>query len=174
MNDLKDIRIRPGTLADADEVARVVGASWSAAYDGLLVDSALSGRSLEADAHQTELLIENGPPGSGVHIAESTGSIVGVSLFGPPDDGRPPGTVGSLYMLYTVSEAWGTAAGHRLFESTADAMRRAGLSMMEAEVLDSNERARNFFERQGMRSKGSHQQDWFGAPVIVVEYSMVL
>ncbi len=174
MNELLDIRIRPGTTADAPEVARVVGESWTAAYDGLLVDSALHGRSFEADAHQTEVLIERGPPGSGVHIAEAGGKIVGVALFDPPDDGRPPGEVGTLYMLYTISEAWGTAAGHRLFESTADAMRRAGVSVMEAEVLESNERARAFFERQGMHSNGTHQQDWFGAPVTVVEYSMVL
>ena len=78
MDELTDIRVRPGTIADADDVARVVSESWTAAHDGLLADSALAGRSLEADSHETATLIQNGPPGSGVHIAESNGSIVGV------------------------------------------------------------------------------------------------
>lgn len=173
MSQQEHVETRPAVQDDIDEVAQLVSTSWVAAYDGLLSEQALHGRSIEEDAGQTAGLLALDVPAADVLVAESGGTIVGASLFGPRPD-EPTADARVLYMLYTLPSVWGGAAGTRLFEATTEAVRSAGVSRLLAEVLAENGRARRFFERQGMTALGEHQQHWFGEAVTVVRYALDL
>ena len=165
------VEVRRARRDDVEAIASVVSTSWVAAYDDLLPEQALHGRSIEADVGQTAALLGLDVPAAGVLVAESDGSIIGASLFGPRQD-EPTADARVLYMLYVLPSAWGGTAGTRLFEATTDVVRTAGVTTLLAEVLAGNTRARRFFERRGMTPLDEDRQDWFGTDVTVVRYAL--
>jgi GNAT superfamily N-acetyltransferase len=156
--------IRPGTAADAQDVARVHVATWRAAYAHVLPAHELRSLSVEQRAawHRSY------PP----IIAEVGGDIVGFVSVGAS---RDTDAEGELYAIYVLPDRWGTGAGRALVEAGEDELRKLGHRHVVLWVLEDNPRARRFYELAGWTADGRAREiEIFGLAVPEVRYAKEL
>lgn len=138
--------VRPATLDDASEIARVHVASWRSTYRGMLPDDFLESLS---EGHYTERwkrVITEGT--SRVHVVDEPGGIVGFASGGRERAGE--GTfAGELYAIYVLDSAQRHGHGRELVRAVAGALREMKLPDMIVWVLRDNAAARRFYERLG-------------------------
>src|SRR5882724_5627557 len=119
--------VRPATLDDASEIARVHVASWRSTYRGMLPDDFLASLS---EGHYTERwtrVISEGT--SRVHVVDEPGGIVGFASGGRERAGE--GTfAGELYAIYVLDSAQRQGHGRELVRAVAGALREMKLPDM--------------------------------------------
>ena len=133
---------------DTDEVGRIQVRTWRAAYTGLLptstldsMDPIVQGASWSRVTRPTSV--------TRLLVAERGDRIVGFAAFGPHREPDLDGSAGELYAIYVEPESWATGAGHALMDATLGGLRDAGWSRAVLKVLEANDRARRFYEREG-------------------------
>jgi RimJ/RimL family protein N-acetyltransferase len=150
--------VRPATtIADADAMARVHCASFTAAY----------GR--ERDPLRTQEIWRASLDDSAVwqFAAVDGDEIVGVLSVGPARDGSG---VGELMVIYVHPDWWGTAAGQLLIERAHEVLAEQ-FDEAVLTVLADNPRARRFYERNGWSLDGTTTEPHFGGePTEVARY----
>ena len=174
---LGQVNIRPAGPADAAAVAAVHVASWQGAYRGVLPDEVLDGPELAVNRlRQWErLLTEPGPRAVDLVAEDDAEQIVGLLHAGPTrdDDGGPD--TAEVVAIYASPDAWGTGAGRGLMSTALDRLRALGFTDVTLWVLDSNDRARGFYERAGFASDGATKSEELrGTPVTEVRYRRAL
>jgi ribosomal protein S18 acetylase RimI-like enzyme len=173
------ITIRPATTADAAAIATVRADSWRTAYASLVPAAALAEATGPASVSAyTKFLItlscagflvaEALPQEHPQQAAPDGCPVIGFAAFGPERDsdgqlGPRPGETssgtapGELYALYVAPAYWSGQAGWQLLMEVvtrATAERYTSLSLW---VLESNDRARRFYERAGFAVTGETQ-----------------
>jgi ribosomal protein S18 acetylase RimI-like enzyme len=138
--------VRPATLDDAAEIARVHVATWRSAYRGLLPDDFLTSLSEVNYAERWRRVIGEGT--SRVFVVEESGGIAGFASGGRERAGET-GFAGELYALYVVDDAQRRGHGRELVRAVAGALRELHLADMIVWVLRDNRAARAFYERLG-------------------------
>jgi ribosomal protein S18 acetylase RimI-like enzyme len=171
--------VRPATRADALAIATVHVRSWQAASRGLLPQSYLA----ELDPRNRlggweSFLDATAWPSTGALVlAEGDGpTIAGFAGISPTRDAdADPRTVGELQTLYLDPGAWRRGGGSTLLDAARDQLRRAGFQEASAWVLETNVRARTFYERHHWRHDGSSKlHDWGTFVVTDVRYRVPL
>ena len=154
-------------LCDGDDlfaVSRVYAESWCAAYRGLLPqeypDSLPAGKwvpFLKRPGRVSLLLLDGG-------------NIVGVAGCCA---GRTPELAGwgEIASIYLLPEYWGRGWGKRLFSAAVEQLEAMGYRELFLWVLESNQRARAFYERMGFCPTGTYREDEIGGrPAREVQY----
>lgn len=159
--------IRAAGPEDAAGIAVLHVASWRWAYRGLLSGGVLAALSVDDRAAMwTELLADDGVA---VLVAELDGELDGFASAGASrDDDATPGT-GEVAAIYLAEEAAGSGLGRDLFSRIQDELRRRGFTRATLWVLETNARARRFYEREGWRWDGSlsdHQIQCDRQPIV--------
>jgi len=135
--------------------------SWQAAYRGLMPQDYLD--NLDAEQRRPlweRILGEAQWPRAGTFVAEDSRNVVGFAHFCPARDAdAEPASAGELAAIYLVPEAWGTGLGRELMISGLSALSEAGFGEAMLWVLDTNSRARRFYEAGGWRADGAVKQD---------------
>lgn len=155
------VELRDATPADARAVATVLVRSWRAAYRGLLPDDVLAGLSV----HDRERLWSDSltarPAHTGFVVATLEDAVVGVAAAGPPlvPEDRADPTLGDLYALYLDPDVWRRGIGTRLHAAALDRLRSFGFTHAGLWVLDTNARAREFYDRHGWTDTGRTRVD---------------
>ncbi len=171
------MRIRRGTVADAEAVADVHVRSWQATYRGAVPQEYLDGmRSQDRRPIWERRLAELSPPRSGVLVAEDGGQVVGFTAFGPTRDAdEDPATVAEIFTIYLAPEAWRRGMGGALLAAAVEEQSRAGHRAATLWVLDANARARRFYEAAGWRLDGAVKHDMvLGAVLTELRYRLCL
>ena len=159
------MQIRPATVDDAAGVARVHVAAWQVAYRGQVPDSFLNGLSVEQrTAAWIDIIAQTAWPERGLLVAEDDqGDIVGFAhVSANRDDDAEPGT-GEVTAIYIAPDAWRAGIGRALLESASSQLLDAGFTRATLWVLDTNHRARQFYEHLGWRPDGAVKVDDRGA-----------
>ena len=143
--------IRAAEVAEAERVARLQLDCWDDAYTGLVPQEVIDeGRRTlpERIARWREILAEPAP----TLVAEADGELAGFALAGSPRDQDIDVDL-ELMALYVRAAWWSTGLGYALFaESVGD---RAAYLW----VVEGNERALGFYERQGFRLDGTTKEE---------------
>lgn len=149
-------RIRPAVPDDARAIATVHVRSWQAAYRGQLPDEYLDSLSIDEREAMWRSGVSATDPAQGCLIAEESGEVVGFAAFGPAraDHGRVPEGTGEIYAIYVSPEAFGTGVGRELLQAATGELRGAGYAFAILWVLESNRRARRFYEIGGWAADG--------------------
>ena len=149
--------IRPAQPRDAAEIARIHVRTWQAAYRGQLPEHFLKSLDTEieqrtarwegliaraASRHQRQLLALDGD------------RIVGFVTFGPSDE-EPDPAIGEVYAIYVDPGSWDRGFGRELFAAAVRGLADAGFGAATLWVLDSNARARRFYEAAGWAADGA-------------------
>jgi ribosomal protein S18 acetylase RimI-like enzyme len=160
------LSIRAATPKDAAGLARVHVASWRAVYTGLLPQQILDELS-ERDLaiRWRDSLEREEPPGRQVLVITDEEAIAGYSAFGPArdQDSILAGSTAEIYGFYLDPERWGQGLGHALMDASVARLASRGFEEATLNVVEGNERARFFYERQGW-ILDKQAAPWKGAP----------
>jgi GNAT superfamily N-acetyltransferase len=161
MRETLAVTVRRAEPGDAMDIARVHTSSWTA-YRGLIPDEKLSEVTLSRRQTQWREWLPEGGDGapfgaerSVTFVAAAAGEIGGFCTIAVParDDEEREG-VGEVAALYVASERWGGGLGHALMKAAVEQMREAGCDEGMLWMLEGNERAERFYEREGWRRDG--------------------
>lgn len=156
--DLKAL-IRGATVDDAAAIAAVDVASWRAAYAGLMPDGYLDAMSVAGKTAAWERSLQReASRGKRTIVAMKRGRVIGYATVGPDVESNR----GLLYLMYVAPERWGRGAGVALMAGARDALIELGHAEAALWVLEANERARRFYERDGWRVDGASQTNDYG------------
>lgn len=155
------MEIRPARIDDAARVAAVHARSWQAAYHGLLPQEFLDRIDPARRVPLWErLLAETCLPRRGTLVADEGGDLLGFVDFGPSrDDDTDPERTGEVRAIYLRPHAWHQGLGRQLMTAAAAYLTGAGFSEATLWVLDSNDRARRFYEACGWCVDEAHKQE---------------
>lgn len=166
--------IRPASPDEADVLAALHVRTWQEAYAGLMPEDYL--RSLNpADRLPTwrQILIPESP--STIFVAEFQGELIGFSSGGPSGDEDADLKTGEVYSIYLLREFWDKGIGKELHDTLLTALHERGYEKATLWVLDTNDRTRRWYERQGWKHDGSQKNaEMWGATLAEVRYSKQL
>jgi ribosomal protein S18 acetylase RimI-like enzyme len=149
------VRIREAEPADAPALAELHVRAWRGAYRGQLSDEFLDGLRVEDWLERHRRALEQPPPELRTWVAEDGARIVGFAVTGRSEDGDADERVAEVYAIYLDPERVGTGLGRVLFEHSVRDLADRGFETATLWVLESNARARRFYERAGWRLDGT-------------------
>jgi len=167
------MRIREATVADAAHVAEVHVRSWQVAYRGLVPQDYLDGLDPAARRERwSALLADDRWPRAGTLVAELDDRIVGFASILPARDADlDPAAFGEIAAFYLDPGVWRRGIGRRLMAAALDRLAAAGYPRAALWVLDTNLRARRFYEATGWRCDGTVKVDEsLGFPITETRY----
>jgi GNAT superfamily N-acetyltransferase len=167
------MEIRRALDDDSMSIASVHVRSWQAAYPGLIPQDYLDGlRPEDRVDGWSQVLLATDWPRAGVLVlvddksSRSEGApskeILGFCHLCPTrDDDRDTSTTGEVTSIYLAPEAWGAGNGVALLAAAIDEMIVARYTTATLWALDTNARARRFYETGGWRLDGATKlNDW--------------
>jgi ribosomal protein S18 acetylase RimI-like enzyme len=169
--------IRAARVADAPQIAVVHVLSWQGAYRGLLPQAYLDGLDPAQRVGRWERSLAEANRGrNGVLVADASGTLLGFVGYSPSRDGdADPGRAGEIDAIYLLPRAWGKGVGRRLMDAALGRLGEAKFEQVRLWVLDSNVRARRFYEAGGWHADGAQKVDESrGFPVTQVRYQRTL
>jgi len=151
---MQEFRIRPAVPADAGPIASVHMRSWQQTYRGQLPDVYLD-KLLDDIPRLKEVwerVATTMPERTALFVAVVGGEVVGFVNVNPSrEEDLDPQAFGELGVVYLLENFWGKGIGKALHDHGMDYLRGAGFSNAMLWVLDTNERTRRWYERQGWR-----------------------
>jgi GNAT superfamily N-acetyltransferase len=97
---------------------------------------------------------------AGLLVADDGGALIGfVAYLASRDPDADPALTGEIGAIYLLPEAWGGGTGRRLMEAALDGLAGLGFTQATLWVLESNTRARRFYEAGGWSADGTVKLD---------------
>ncbi len=154
------VRIRPGSPADAEAIARVYVKSWRSAYAGLIPNAVLIRMSATAQAREWSQQLSRRNRADSVLVADLRGAgIVGFGSCGAARSSLLP-HAGEIFTLYVLPEHQERGIGRALLFRLFDGLIDRGLNSAIIWVLSQNP-ARFFYEAMGgRRIAGKEERLW--------------
>lgn len=149
------LRIREADPKDAEAIAGIHVRAWQAAYRGQLADDYLDGLSIEDRLEMHRAALEAPPADHRTWIAEEEGRAVGFAVTAKSEDADATERTAELYAIYLEPERVGTGVGRALLVHSVDDLRERGFHAATLWVLETNERARRFYEIAGWKHDGT-------------------
>lgn len=149
--------VRPAEPRDAPAIARIHIGTWQVAYRGQLPDAFLDGLAAELD-RRTQMwktfIAEAASRNWTQLVAEEGSRVTGFVTFGPSSDDPLDPKVGEVYAIYVDPTYWDRGDGRALFAAAVRGLTDAGFREATLWVLDTNARARRFYEIAGWATDG--------------------
>jgi ribosomal protein S18 acetylase RimI-like enzyme len=149
------LRLREAEPNDAEVLGEIHVRAWQAAYRGQLSDDYLDGLDARARAEQWRLGLAQQPNDWRTWVAEDDGSVIGWATTGPSQDADADARTAELYAIYLEPGRVGSGVGRPLFEHAVGDLRERGFRSATLWVLETNERARRFYEKAGWAADGA-------------------
>jgi ribosomal protein S18 acetylase RimI-like enzyme len=167
------VQVRPATVHDAQALAVVRVRSWQATYRGQVPQEYLDALDPIQGRPAWEQWIQSDRPPAGTlvlhHPIDGVIGYVHVSPSRDPD--TDPLTVGEVQAIYLLPEYWGQGIGKMLMNAGLRRLAEAGYREADLWVLETNHRARRFYEATGWHPDGTvKSDDSRGFPLIEVRY----
>lgn len=134
--------VRRADPQDAPALGRIHIETWQIAYSEMFPEGFLAGLDHGRRAEWFERTIGEGRE---VWVTPDSGEPAGFSLFGESRSNN----WGELYAIYVHPDHWGEGHGHRLLARSESRLVELGYDRALLWVLEENDRARRFYERQG-------------------------
>jgi GNAT superfamily N-acetyltransferase len=164
--------IRSARVADAAQIAVVHVRSWQGAYRGLLPQAYLDGLDADQRVGRWERSLAGAGGRAGVLVADAGGTLLGFVSYSPSrDSDMGQGLAGEIGAIYLLPSAWSKGVGRRLMNAALTCLAAADFAQVTLWVLDSNVRARRFYEAGGWSADGAQKLDESrGFPISQVRY----
>ena len=153
------MRIREAEPKDAKAIAEVHVRSWRAAYRGQLTDEYLDGLSVDERLEQHRRSLEEPRAEWRTWVADDDGRVAGFAVTGPSEDADAEPSTAEVYAIYLEPDRVGTGLGRGLFEHAVADLRERGFTVVTLWVLETNERARRFYEVAGWSTDGAETSE---------------
>jgi ribosomal protein S18 acetylase RimI-like enzyme len=140
--------------------------TWQVAYRGQVPDDFLDALSSEIEQRTArwERWIREASTRRQHQLVAVDGDdhVVGFATFGPQEPLGDP-RVGELYAIYVHPDHWGAGYGRALFAAAERGLRADDYTEAVLWVLETNARARRFYEIAGWAADGGRKTDHRGA-----------
>lgn len=144
--------IRPATVDDASDIARVHVGSWRSTYRGLMPDAVLDQLSVSRREKFWRQVLERDKSQFTFVAVDDQHEVIGFVNGGlERERERDPVYTAELYALYLLKEQQGHGYGAALFRAVVEKFLEQNHSAMLLWVLSSNP-SRGFYEKMGGRS----------------------
>lgn len=163
------IEIRKATIADADDIGSVHYQAWIETYTGLINADFLANRS---PSRSSELFRQNRC--QNITVATVDGKIVGFCGYGAPRDSDIPNDWGELYGIYVLRQYQHISLGKRLISRAKSELHAQRYKRMFLWVLNSNQNAIAFYEKNGFLFDGKEKTERYITPIVEKRYICTL
>ena len=152
---VKELNVRRATVVDAEGIATVRVQTWQAAYRGLVPDSYLDGMSLDDNIMRATAWFD--AEALGTHwVCTIDNEVVGwACAFMRARDADLCESVAELVACYAMQRVWGFGVGFEMWKTVVAELRNRGAHAVALWVLAKNDRAIQFYERQGFQADGA-------------------
>jgi GNAT superfamily N-acetyltransferase len=163
--------IRHADASDAMAIGLVHVRSWQATYRGRFPQEYLDGLDPAHRGKGWRRYLEGGPGDREAQLIASIDEhIVGFANLGPSRDEDANGD-GEVRAIYLLPERWAQGVGRDLMAVGLETLAGFGFERAALWVLDTNERARRFYDAGGWTPDGATKRDdRFGFPITEVRY----
>jgi ribosomal protein S18 acetylase RimI-like enzyme len=154
------MEVRTARDGDVRQIAEVHVRTWQGAYRDQVPDDFLDALSVDDSEVRWHVIVAGtNLPFTGTFVLEEDTGVVGFAHIAPSrDDDAPPGT-GEVTSIYVLPEHWGRGGGRALMDGAVESLRAGGYSTATLWVLDTNWRARRFYEIAGWLPDGGTKSD---------------
>lgn len=156
--------IRAAVPADAEEISRVHIATWQRAYRGQVSDAFLDGLSDRIEG-RVAWWRERLAAGATALVTRDGEQLTGFVGFGAAEPPTAP-ALGEVYAIYVDAPYWDRGHGRALMSGALEALRGRGFAAAVLWVLESNVRARRFYERGGWAVDGGTKTEAIGGETL--------
>ena len=147
------------TLDDAAEIAKVHMRSWEVAYRGLIADDYIQDRNAKRPEQFRSMLSgEN----TTHYVILKEECIVGLLSMGLSRDDDADATRYEVYGIYLHPDYFRQGIGSIAMAYAFDTARQLGMKTISLWVLQGNEQAIGFYQKQGFSFDGSTKQVVYG------------
>lgn len=165
--------IRPATPEDAEPIADAHVRSWQSAYRGLLPQQVIDRNDLTSRTADWRRILA--APGDVIVAETADHKLLGFAAAGPSRDADSDPATGEVQAIYLAPEAWGQGTGRQLMAAAVARLASNGFTRAILWVLDTNARARRFYEAAGWTPDGAvKNDDRHGVPISEVRYARSL
>lgn len=166
-------QVRPANVEDAQAIAVVHVKTWQYAYRGQIPDDFLDSMSIARRTERWRTILAGREFQEQIFVAEVDGTIVGFSVVGRSRDDDADDSVGELYAIYIDAQSMNHGVGSALLEAGQVYLAQQGYALATLWVLETNQRARRFYERKGWAVDGkTRQEEIANATVSEVRYAI--
>ncbi len=155
------MEVRLARVEDAGQIALVHVRSWQQAYRGLVPQEYLDSLDLVQRAGAWKRMLERPDSSRSATVVMDSGDVLaGFASLGPTrDDDQIPAQVGEVRAIYLLPDACGNGLGRQLMAAALEHLTVAGFEQASLWVLDSNVRARRFYEAGDWSLDGAVKDD---------------
>ncbi len=168
------VSVRAARVEDAGRIAEIHVLGWQGGYRGLMPQEYLDGLDSTSRLPRwvQSLQTADGSRGGCLVVADDDGVLAGFANVGRSrDDGAETGNVGEVMAIYLAPDAWGKGLGRELMAAALTHLAGLGYDEVTLWVLDTNVRARRFYEAAGFRlDDGVKVDDSHGFPLRELRY----
>jgi ribosomal protein S18 acetylase RimI-like enzyme len=160
--------VRYAEPADGPSMGAVHVRAWQVGYRGLLPDRYLDELDAAFRAERWTAALRRGR-GAGECVTregtttalllEDGGAVAGIAAVNRARDGSEHAAFGEVAMVNVAPEQWGRGFGRQLLAASLDELRWQGFTDAVLWVLDTNQRARAFYERAGWSADGADKEE---------------
>jgi GNAT superfamily N-acetyltransferase len=150
------VELREARRGDELRVAELHVRSWQEAYDGLMPADFLAALEPRDRAGRYMFEDEEGP--TTVLALDAEGGLLGFATFGPSRDDDLP-DLGEVIALYVDPARHRGGIGRLLMAEARRRLGAAGYTEAFLWILDGNDRAREFYEREGWVADGARREE---------------
>ncbi|SJL84209.1 GNAT family N-acetyltransferase [Vibrio palustris] len=144
-------RVRKALIDDVDGIAHIHVSSWAYAYNGLMPKSFIDNYTFEKRQKLWSNIIKRDL--AVVLVAEGDEGLSGFLCFGQPNTFKDT-DVYDLSSIYIDPDKMGVGIGQLLYDKCEGMLRTLNAQKVMLRTLDSNERALNFYRKQGFAPTG--------------------
>ncbi|MEN6419616.1 MAG: GNAT family N-acetyltransferase [Clostridiaceae bacterium] len=165
---MQAVTIRQATREDTPAIARIVNASWRAAYAGIVPQEVLDALSDEKKQSQLAAGLDRYSE-MRYYVLEADGVPIGASCLHPAREEDLP-DAGEFSFFYFLPQYWHGGYGTRLLKHIEQKARERGFTRICCWTLAENMRAISFYEANGYRRDGARQEVTIGVPLEVIRF----
>ena len=142
-------------------MATVHARSWRATYAGLLPEALIEdvAESRPTRIERWRAWLADPARDGDAFVAELDGRVVGFAFWGPSEGPYAEPHIAEVRAIYLDPTVIGSGIGRSLFNAAVDDIVSHGFAAAVLWVLDSNERARRFYETAGWLPDGVTKTD---------------
>jgi ribosomal protein S18 acetylase RimI-like enzyme len=149
------VTVRPAVEHDLAAIAEIRVRSWQVAYRGIVPQGYLDAMRPEAEVDRRRAMLTAANDPRQDAIGTVSGWLAGWVAYGPyRDDDPPTRRSGEVYAIYVHPEHWGRGVGRAMMRYAVRQLAMDGFAPVLLWVLEDNDRARRFYEREGFQPDG--------------------
>jgi ribosomal protein S18 acetylase RimI-like enzyme len=169
------MEVRLATRQDLAAIAEVHVRSWQETYIGQVPQDHLDSLSVDQRRQTWTNTYDRADDRAAIFVLVVDGAVVGFAHECPSRDPDAPPGVGEVTSIYLRGAHWGRGGGRALMDGALNGLAERGFTEAILWVLETNTRARHFYETTGWVADGSQKLEAIGrANVTEVRYRRFL